>query len=220
MNEISKYSSKIIKLLSAAFMLLIGYFISVSPIVGSQCAFFSASDLILPIIGYFGISFIAIMSLLKIIFFNNFISFMTPLYHLSGICGALAWSRFTIFYRVILPLICMIIFSIHSVGQLVIPYTFYWLIPPVLYLFKRQSIFENALACTFVTHAVGSVIWLYFKNIGLICWWSLIPVVPFERFFSALLMTAVYYMIQECARFIRTKSIIQKTKKLFYKNYN
>ena len=112
----------------------------------------------------------------------------------------------------------MVAFSLHPIGRYAIPYTFYWFIPIVFFLLRRNSIFETSLACTFVTHAVGSVIWLYFKHIPVAVWWSLMPIVPFERLLSAAMMTGIYYGVQELISFVNKIKNSYKKSFIHFKN--
>ncbi len=169
----------------------------ISPIIGSRFSFFSLADSLTPLAGADG------LSLLFGAFFSRMIIsqgiFSIPLkvllYRMPGFFASLAWAYPGKILWVGLPAACMVAFIVHPIGMFVIPYTFYWLIPIAIYFSGRRTIFLQSLATTFVAHAVGSVVWLYMKEIPAIMWWNLIPVVAAERLFNALVMTGVYYVV-------------------------
>jgi hypothetical protein len=55
----------------------------------------------------------------------------------------------------------------------------------LLYVFYRNNIFAQALTASFIAHALGSIIWLYFYQLDSLYWVAAFPVVPFERFIMA-----------------------------------
>lgn len=165
----------------------------VSYIIGSKMSFFSATDLVLPVIGASnGTMFVLSLFSLRFLVsgFNPIVSFLT---HLPTLSGTLYWSNRSIVIRLLLPLLCIILFLIHPVGIQAYAYSFYWFIPIILYVINAQSIPAQALGATFVVHAVGSVIWLYTVPMDALQWWALIPIVAIERFVSAMGMIVVYY---------------------------
>lgn len=105
----------------------------------------------------------------------------------------------------LLPLICMILFVSHPIAGSAFVYSFYWLIPVVLFLTKNKNIFFAALSSTFVAHAVGSVMWLYTVNMPADKWLALIPVVAFERLVAAVGITFCYMFIKVCLNFSGAK---------------
>jgi hypothetical protein len=89
-------------------------------------------------------------------------------------------ARFSL--NVVLPLACMVAFGAHAVGGQALAYTLYWLVPPALLgLSNASSTLNAALRITFITHAVGSVLWLYALPTTPAYWLALIPVVAVER---------------------------------------
>jgi len=163
-------------------------------IIGSKMAFFSVSSFMQPLAGkllgkhavYGLFGFSIIFSLLKGSTSTVCCLYGLPipfniLYGFPSFCAALYTAHESKQIRLFLPLLCIILFVLHPVGRQVIPYSFYWLIPVVLYFVKRRSLFSDALGATFVAHAVGSVCWLYLIPMPVAYWWGLIPVVAFER---------------------------------------
>lgn len=173
-----------------SILALAGYF-KVSYLVGSKNAFLSGTALVSPLSGWFGgLWFVGGLFLGRF-----FLSALSPvnflLRRLPGLCGALCWAIDSRIVRVGIPLACMIVFHLHPIGRMVSPYTWYWFIPIVVYSIHSTSIFWLSLANTFVSHAVGAVVWLYTVPMTEEQWWLLIPVVAVERFVIALCTAAV-----------------------------
>lgn len=173
-------------------------------IFGSQMAFFSATNVCMPLSGAFG----GIAGGLGIfgarLFMRLLFSQLCPLaclvHYLPGLAASLYWSSTRVIIRLALPLLCMILFIMHPVGMHAIPYACYWLIPIGLYFVRRKTVFLEALGSTFVAHAVGSVIWLYTVPMTAQMWWALIPVVAVERLLFACSMVVMYYTLHYCMR--------------------
>ncbi|MBI2344708.1 hypothetical protein HYV10_01395 [Candidatus Dependentiae bacterium] len=191
-------------LLGSFFIVFISKFIPLSFIVGSQAAFFSGSTILallmarhssLGMLVLFLIPFRE-LSVAKLIVF---------LLHRAPLLFA-GWSyRFvSIVASVFIPIICLLLFVSHPIGQQAWPYTLYWFIPVIVYLCRFENIFLAALSSVFVAHAVGSVIWLYLYQIESEIWLSLIPIVVLERSLMALAVVAGEYSIT-CLYSVRYK---------------
>jgi hypothetical protein len=105
----------------------------------------------------------------------------------------------------------MILFIMHPVAGDAFAYSFYWLIPIVIYALSYKSTFCRALSATFLAHAVGSIIWLYTVPMTSAQWLSLIPVVAVERLVMACGMTVLYYVLNWVLKFefIRTLCLVR-----------
>jgi hypothetical protein len=125
---------------------------------------------------------------------------LSLVYHIPGFCAAGYWISRHWLVRVWLPVICMIAFMAHPVGFQACFYSWYWLVPVVLYVVKATGIFWQALGSTFIAHAVGSVIWIYVKPMTPQVWLSLIPVVAVERLLFAASMVVVHTVISFCVQ--------------------
>jgi len=184
-----------LKALFFYFLLKLTAIFKVSFIVGSRMAFFSAANVLHPVVGRFlGVSgscwWFAISTIFR--FFVGTASCLNLVHGIPSFCAALYMSSSHILIRLILPLVCMILFIAHPVGFQAAPYSFYWLIPMILYFVKKESFFKDALGATFVAHAVGSVFWLYLVPMPVAYWWGLIPVVAVERLIFATGAVCVY----------------------------
>ena len=168
--------------------------IKVSPIVGSDFAFFSLSDVMMPLSGAVGLSLGVFMVVLRMGYRIIFLAspFSSIVYHLPGFCASAYWAVEGVVVRLLLPLVCMALFIAHPVGYQAAPYSLYWLIPVIIYFSSRKTVFLTALGSTFVAHAVGSVIWLYSFDLSPAAWLALMPVVAVERLLFACAMTVVY----------------------------
>jgi hypothetical protein len=183
-------------LLSCGFLKLASL-IKLNFIVGSQAAFFSGSSVAMPLIGAFGgsviTSCVAFIYAFKYFFFTPSLNFLA--YHIPGLFAAGYWYTDHWLIRAFLPLACMVAFIAHPVGGAAYAYSFYWLLPVVLFVVKPQGIFWSALGSTFIAHAVGSVIWLYTVPMAPQAWLALIPVVAFERLLFATSMVLVHGVV-------------------------
>lgn len=92
----------------------------------------------------------------------------------------------------LLPLFCMILFIMHPVAGSAFLYSFYWLIPIAIYFLNIKNIFLMALSATFVSHAVGSILYLYVINMPAGQWLALVPVVAFERLLATFGIMIIY----------------------------
>ncbi|MFH1831457.1 MAG: hypothetical protein ABH827_01510 [bacterium] len=138
----------------------------------------------------------------------------------SNIKSAQSWVRSRVLTQVlnflvslVLPVLCMFLFMVHPVGQQAFVYSFYWVIPVIIYVvnalglgkqggtkFSVGSIFLTALSSTFIAHAVGSVMCLYMVPMVAAQWLALIPVVALERFVFAAGSTVAYVFVRAAFR--------------------
>lgn len=156
--------------------------VKISFLVGSQMALFSGVNCVLPLSGAFGgvlgagIVFV-VRQLLHLLFFKtvslSFLAMCVP-----GFCASLYWSYpqlrysspgapseenwivrlgaqfFDIAIRLLLPLACMALFIMHPVGAQAFIYSFYWLIPVVLYFVPSSA---PSFASSYGGHGKASV---------------------------------------------------------------
>ena len=122
--------------------------------------------------------------------------------YLPTLCAAWYWNMPNKIMRLFLPIVCMVAFMFHPIGGQAWVYALYWLIPITIYFLPYQSFFAQALAATFIQHAVGSVIWLYFVSSTPALWYSLLPVVIVERLVFASGMAVVVKLVQACRLYL------------------
>lgn len=171
----------------------------VSFIIGSQFAWFSGVNIVVPLSGAFAGITGTFATLFLRMFFGLLFFGPTSLSYLAfyapGFCASLYWASLSIAIRVVLPAACIMLFVLHPVGGLAYVYALYWLIPIALYFLGRKTIFFDALGSTLVAHAVGSVIWLYTVPTTPIFWLGLIPFVIVERVLFASGMVVMYHVL-------------------------
>lgn len=188
---------------------VLGFLLSfkATPLIGAKNAFFSLFDLSisgLGLLGYTGpvILLYAVRSLARFSLLTHFPSFV----------GGWYATQASVFIRVSIPFVCMVLFLGHPIGFLAYGYTCFWLIP--LCAARAEQPLIRALNTTLISHAVGSVIWLYTRNLSVAQWWGLIPVVAVERLCAAIMITAWYYSYQHMSQFNIKKLILQRVKLL------
>ncbi|HEX2978295.1 MAG TPA: hypothetical protein VHO47_04215 [Candidatus Babeliales bacterium] len=191
-------SSKALFGLALSFILLqIVSLFKVNAILGSQCAFFSLSNSVLPLIGVWcglplAIGGLVLRGLLKGLLFTDTI--FTPLaYHIPTICASAYWSAENRAIKILIPLICIALFLAHPVGAQAWWYSCYWFIPMVIQLIPVRSLFLTAFGTTFTAHAVGSVLWIYCLSMTVPMFAALMPIVIIERLIYASGMVLIYY---------------------------
>lgn len=175
-------------------------FLKVSFILGSWAAFFSATSIMVPLVGAFtGISgsiVVGALSLFVRYAITGSLPFIFLAYHVPGFCASVYFASSSFLIRLLVPLVCIAAFIAHPVGAQAWFYSMYWLIPVALYYVPKDSLFLKSLGSTFTAHAVGSVIWLYANPMTPDVWLALIPVVLIERLVFAAGMVVAYHAIQ------------------------
>jgi hypothetical protein len=199
--------NRVLKVASYAVMLKLVSFIKMSLLMSSQMIlWFSAANCIVPLSGAFGgitasVGLFAARQLVHLLCFKtlslSFLAFSVP-----GLCASLYWATRHYAIRLLLPVVCMLLFIAHPTGSQVWIYAMYWLIPVAIYFCAQRSLFLQALASTFVAHAVGSVIWLYTMPTTADTWLSLLPIVMCERLLFAGGMVVVFHVMKHIFRLI------------------
>ena len=194
---------------AAAWIILVklASFLKINFIIGSQLAHFSAVSIVTPLVGLFsGIVGCWIVVFIKMalgLWYNSFGSFQILVFYVPGFCASLYLASSHIMVRLILPIVCMILFIIHPVGYASFAYALYWLIPIVLYFVHKKPFFLQALGSTFTAHAVGSVIWLYTVPMTPVLWLGLIPIVIIERLLFATGISITYMVFYNLTNRLR-----------------
>jgi len=193
-------------------------FLKINFIVGSQLAHFSAVSIVTPLVGLFsGIAGCWVLLLTKMalgLLYNPLGSFQILAFCVPGFCASLYLASSHIMVRLILPIVCIILFIIHPVGYASFAYALYWLIPVVLYFVRKKSFFLQTLGSTFTAHAVGSVIWLYTVPMTSVLWLGLIPIVIVERLLFASGITATYMVFYNLTNRLRNVDFLSRKNKI------
>ena len=122
--------------------------------------------------------------------------------YIPTLCGALVLSSPSRALKVLIPLLCMILFIAHPVGRSSWIYTLYWLIPLGIGCISSPSVIARSIASTYTTHAVGSTLFLYSRTTSPDFWLMLVNQVWYERLCYALLLTACYYTLTFVQNFL------------------
>lgn len=190
-------------------IVLVAKFLPFSFIIGSQFAFFSGTTSICLLMArHTGLGIILLFLLpLKVLSISQLFLFL--IHRVPLLFAAWSYRVSNFFTSMVLPIICLVLFLIHPVGQQAWSYPLYWFIPMMIYVAGYNNIFLKALESVFVAHAVGSVIWLYTHDMSSDIWLGLIPLVPVERLLMALGIVAGEQLILFC-------KILYSKIKLFY----
>jgi len=208
-----------------AWMILIKLvgFLKINFIVGSQLAHFSAVSIVTPLVGLFsGVAGCWVLLLIKMalrLLYSPLGSFQILAFYVPGLCASLYLASSHIMVRLILPIVCMILFIIHPVGYASFAYALYWLIPIVLYFMRKKSFFLQALGSTFTAHAVGSVIWLYTVPMSSVLWLGLIPIVIVERLLFASGITITYMVFCNLSNRLRNVNFLNRRNKVVLRSF-
>ncbi len=176
----------------------------ISSIVGTQAAFFTTAQCFTPLVGRFGCIRSSILYAIaqigyKALTHKAFIIIIPNLlvYHVPSFLGSLYMAssapyqanreqhKLHAFLASSLVVACIIAFGCHKVGSTALPYTALWIAPALIPWLKTRNVFIHALAGTLITHAVGSVIWLYTHPTTPEFWLALIPLACAERLLLA-----------------------------------
>ena len=197
--------------ISLASVLVLLRLIKISPLWGGCFSYFSLTDVLMPLSGLVGFGVACSLFAFRIVF--RLLAFHTGLttivYHIPGLCASFYWSNRSLqrAMGIIIPIICILLFILNPVGRSAALYTLLWIVPILLSIVGVHTIFYKSLVSTFIAHSVGSVIWLYTKNITAVEWIGLIPVVIVERFTFASIMTLVYYGVRYGQKVYNTRLV-------------
>lgn len=185
---------------SSVVLLLAFRLIKISPVWGGCFSYFSLTDVLMPLSGLGGFGLSLLLFATRIMFRTVFLNagLISIVYHLPSLSASFYWANRSLqrAMGIIIPVICMLLFIVHPVGRQAMLYTAFWFIPFLLSLFGSRTPFERSITSSFIAHSVGSVIWLYTKNLTATEWLTLIPIVAIERLTFACILTAGFYAIQ------------------------
>jgi hypothetical protein len=119
---------------------------------------------------------------------------LTPMMFAAYYIGTVARQNKTR-YVLIVPLLAMLAFVLHPVGQQVWYFSLFWLIPVIAAMFFSQNILGKALGATFTAHAVGGAFWIWTIPMTAAQWQGLIQVVAFERVMFAAGIVVSYVVL-------------------------
>ncbi len=180
--------------------------------------YFSGISIVGPVMGANPLGFLGLILFLvrRLVTFSiTGVGLFTPLaYHIPTLFASAYWASSSKMIRLYLPVICMMLFVAHPIGMQVPLYTLYWLIPVALY-FVPETALSKAFGSTFIAHAVGSVLWLYWLPTVPAYWYALLPIVAVERLFHASAMLLFYTLNCQTFSMMKkycTRSVLEKTR--------
>ncbi|MEK7089127.1 MAG: hypothetical protein AAB913_03290 [Patescibacteria group bacterium] len=214
MLNIQRYFSKRNVLFIIIFVVLgfIALQIPVAQLEGSK-AKFMVYDAFAPVAGTFIGSLPGVMA----VFLMQFVNFLAhgAVIEDAGTIIRFLPMLFAVLYfaqkgkfNLIIPVLAIIAFIIHPIGQTVWYFALFWTIPIIAYFFRDRFLLARALGATFTAHAVGGALWIWFFALPAPIWISLIPVVALERIFFALGITVSFVLVNNLLAFLEKKHIL------------
>ena len=179
---------------------LVGMKLNFSTLIGEESQFLTIYQFFGPIAGGFlgiwGAAAVLGAQLINWVFVGKEISLLNILRLLPMVFAAIYFSRNGVRgikdkLGVALPILAMLAFWLHPVGQQAWVYALFWLIP-LIAKFLPEHLFLRSLGATFTAHAVGSVLWIWTIPMAAEQWMMLLPLTAFERILFALGITASY----------------------------
>lgn len=179
---------------------LVGMKINFSALVGADSQFFTFYQFFGPIAGGFlGIwGAVAVLGaqLINFILVGKTVSAINLLRLLPMIFAALYFGRNGLRgikdkLGITVPILAILAFWLHPVGQQVWYFALFWTIPIIAKLLPDNLILRS-LGATFTAHSVGGVLWIWTVPMSATAWIALIPIVAFERGLFALGIAGSY----------------------------
>jgi len=180
-------------------------FLPFNYIIGSRLACFSYSSMAIPALGsQYSLLYVILYFLTKGLFAFSF-PYLFVFRRLPLFFAAIALKNKNIMTSIMIPVTAMTLFCMHPVGGQAFYYSFYWIVPMVIYFIKQDSICSRALSASFVAHAIGSIVWLYTGSIPVEAWTVLMPIVIVERVIFAAGMVGFTYLFKCIDSFVQSK---------------
>lgn len=200
---------------------LLAFQVPISKIIGSSQSF-TLFELLAPIGGMFlgpifgGLSAF-VVRLLNVIIFKQNLDLLTIIRFLPAIMAAVYFGLKGKKVAIIFP-ICIILFLLNPIGRQAWLYPLIWLVPFAATFFRKRLIL-NSFGATFISHAIGSTIFLYTFGLTPQIWMSLIPVVFIERGIFTAGIWVSYILINTVLNKLSKISFAKKIEKFVNKDY-
>lgn len=201
---LKKYSSNRLFAIGLWFVALCAsLYFPFASLLGSHKAMLGGGALVLPVLGSLcGIGSVSLLFVLLWII-KACLKSLPLTVGIPSLFGMVSWSSarstktraIDLLVNALLPAICMATFMCHPASREAWPYALYWLIPISCHLMSSKKSFILALQSAFVSHAIGSIMWLFLVPMTSAQWLGLIPVVAVERLVMATVATAIYTAI-------------------------
>ncbi|MFC2174990.1 hypothetical protein ACFLQ2_03965 [archaeon] len=187
-------------ILAFSALVLIGSQINFSPLLGAENQFFTLFQFFGPTAGMFlgpiiGAASVLLAEIVNFVFVGKEFTIinlfrLTPMLFAAAYFGSKAKKQR---YFAAIPLLAMVAFWLHPVGQEAWFYALYWLLPITATL--KPNLVSRSIGATFTAHAVGSVAFLYAVPTTPALWIGLIPVVAMERGLFSLGIAGSYIVL-------------------------
>ncbi|MBU0526875.1 hypothetical protein KKE92_00180 [Candidatus Micrarchaeota archaeon] len=179
---------------------LVGMKLNFSTLIGEESQFLTIYQFFGPIAGGFlgiwGAAAVLGAQLINWVLVGKEISILNLLRLLPMVFAAIYFSRNGVRgikdkLGLALPILAMLAFWFHPVGQQAWIYALFWVIP-VIAKFLPENLVLRSLGATFTAHAVGAVLWIWTVPMTAEQWLMLLPITAFERILFALGIAASY----------------------------
>ncbi|MEX2029321.1 MAG: hypothetical protein WD963_02460 [Candidatus Paceibacterota bacterium] len=214
MSNIKKYFTKKNFLFIVIFVVLgfIALQVPVTQMEGSK-AKFMVYDAFAPVAGAFIGSVPGVLAVFLVQFFNflahgaiiedagTIIRFLPMLF------AVLYFAKKTRF-NLVIPVLAIVAFIAHPIGQTVWYFTLFWTIPIIAHFFRNRFLLARALGATFTAHAVGGALWIWVFALPAPVWISLIPIVALERTMFALGICVSFVLVNNLLALLEKKQIL------------
>src|SRR3989344_3227937 len=214
MSNIKQYFSKknIFFIIIFTILGFIALQIPVAQLEGSK-ANFMVYDAFAPVAG----AFIGSLPGVVAVFLMQFINFLahgavvedagTIIRFLPMLFAVLYFAQKSKF-NLIIPVLAIIAFVVHPIGQTVWYFALFWTIPIITYFLRDRFLLARALGATFTAHAVGGALWIWVFALPAPVWISLIPIVVLERAMFALGICVSFVLANNFLAFLEKKRIL------------
>ena len=214
MSNVQQYFTKKNFLFVVIFVVLgfIALQIPIAQLEGSK-AKFMVYDAFAPIAGAFIGSLLGVVA----VFLMQFVNFLaqgaviedagTIIRFIPMLFAVLYFARKGKF-NLIIPVLAIIAFVVHPIGQTVWYFALFWTIPIIAYFLRDRFLLARALGATFTAHAVGGALWIWFFALPAPVWISLIPVVALERVLFAFGIAVSFVLVNNLLAFLEKKHIL------------
>ncbi len=181
---------KIIFVLIFFALVLIGKNINFSAVVGADSQFFTLFQFFGPIAGgflgpLFGAISVFFAQLADFLIVGKEWQLLSLLRFLPMLLAVYYFGSKKKSLKLIVPLVCILLFIFHPIGKQAWVYAMFWWIPVLGVILPKKvpgKLLFRSFGATFTAHAVGSVLWLYTVPMTASQWIGLIPIVAYERF--------------------------------------
>lgn len=180
---------------------LLSKFVAFSWVIGSVSAFFSAINVMGPLVVVFGGLPGGLIYLALNFCFKTKTIFLLASTGVPNLLAGWYWRLNSKLIKILLPCLSMGLFWYQTWGTLAAWYAALWFIPVLIAVFNFNNLFAKSLAATWMAHAVGSILWLYFGNISAQSWLYIMPIAILERTCLAVLMAIMYQAVKTMSKY-------------------